>query len=290
MLTYEEFKARLETMIKVYLGEDGTVEYITNTKNNGTQKEAFVLKGVDQKITPCVYTKAMYEDYIEGISLEEIMEVIKMVFEERGLVYDELLFSDWNNAKRFITVAVVNTEWNKEALEQMSHRNCLNLSVICKCIVLEDEQRRASFNVTYDRMKDWGITEEELWDVAFSNLEKEQFHMKDLYAMMSMIDEEDRTDTNYLYVLTNENNKDGAKAILRPEYFKDLADKLKSDLFIIPSSIHELLCLSVDEGHTVDEINSMIHDINHTQLDEEDRLGDNAYLYSRETGEVTIAE
>ena len=98
MFTYDEFKAKLESMIKDYLGEDGTVEYITNTKNNGTQKEAFVLKGVDQKITPCVYTKAMYEDYIEGISLEEIMEVIKMVFEERGLVYDELLFSDWNNA------------------------------------------------------------------------------------------------------------------------------------------------------------------------------------------------
>lgn len=290
MFTYDEFKVKLEEAIKEYLGDDGVVEYITNLKNNGTQKEAFVLKGSDSKVSPCIYPNAMYNDYMDGISMNEILEIIKMVFEDRGNIYDELFFDDWNNVKRLVTVAVINTEWNKECLKKLCHREFLNLSIICKCIVHEDEHKRASFNITHEHMKNWGITEEELWKVARDNLREEQFLVKDLHKMLSMVDGEERMDSNYLFVLTNKNNKDGAKVILCSDYFKKLADKLNSDLFIIPSSIHEVLCLPVDEERTVEEINRMIQEVNYMQLEVEDRLADNVYLYSRENGEVTIAQ
>lgn len=290
MLTFDEFKVRLEEMITEYLGEDGTVEYITNVKNNGTHREAFVLKGSDSKVSPCVYTEAMYDDYIDGLSMDEIMEIIKMVFEERVNVYDELFFADWNNVKRIITVAVINTEWNKESLERLIHRQFLDLSIICKCIVHEDEQRRASFNITREHTNNWGITEDELWEVALSNLKSEQFHMRNLWAVMNMFGDEERTNENDLFVLTNGLCKDGAKAILRPECIRELAEKMKSDLYVIPSSIHELLCMPVNEDFSVNGINRMIQEVNHTQVEKEDRLSNNVYLYSRDTGEVTIAQ
>ena len=46
-----------------------------------------------------------------------------------------------------------------------------------------------------------------------------------------------------LYALTNKEKIFGASAMLYSEKVKELADKLHSDLLIIPSSLHETLLI-----------------------------------------------
>lgn len=74
-----------------------------------------------------------------------------------------------------------------------------------------------------------------------------------------------------MYVMTNRRKINGAAEILFPENLDKLASVLHSDIYIIPSSIHEVIAIS-SNGHSADELQEMVNDINMNQVDLEDRL------------------
>ena len=51
-----------------------------------------------------------------------------------------------------------------------------------------------------------------------------------------------------LYVLTNSQKWNGAAAMFWPEKIGEIADKIGDDLYVLPSSIHEVLCLPVEDA------------------------------------------
>ena len=83
-----------------------------------------------------------------------------------------------------------------------------------------------------------------------------------------------------LYVLTNKARLYGASCILYPNLLDSIADKLTCDFYLIPSSIHEFLILPVLPGTCIQDLNAMIHEVNSTQVEEEEILSDHAYFYS----------
>ena len=60
-------------------------------------------------------------------------------------------------------------------------------------------------------------------------------------------------------------------------------------MIILPSSIHEVLLLPDDGDISYAEMSRLVTHINRSEVPEEDRLSTQVYLYSRETGEVTMA-
>lgn len=74
--------------------------------------------------------------------------------------------------------------------------------------------------------------------------------------------------------------------MLYPDLIHDFADRIGANLFIIPSSIHELLLLPADRGEEVPEIKCMIRDINDSQVSNEEILSYSLYFYDRQAGEI----
>ena len=70
--------------------------------------------------------------------------------------------------------------------------------------------------------------------------------------------------------------------------FSGLAQELGSDLYILPSSIHEILLLPVSAGKP-EELAEIVKEVNRTQVQPEERLSDSVYLYDRKSGEIRIA-
>ena len=107
--------------------------------------------------------------------------------------------------------------------------------------------------------------------------------------MLSLVEDEE----NYtpIYVATNNIAFNGAAVMLYKDALKAIASKLKSDLYIIPSSIHEIIVVKTIEGceFSTDAIKEMIYNINRNELPPEDFLSDNLYFYNRKTGELGIA-
>lgn len=92
-----------------------------------------------------------------------------------------------------------------------------------------------------------------------------------------------------LYVLTNKTCVYGATILLYEEYLDELARNVKDDLFLLPSSIHEVLAVPAN-GMSVKELRGLVGQVNDSDaVGSEEVLSGNVYRYSKETGKLRIA-
>ena len=134
----------------------------------------------------------------------------------------------------------------------------------------------------------WGQPAEEVYRVAERNMRQ---RMPDLLLPMQKLLEEmmgikEEGPEQLLYVLTNRNKIFGASAMLYSEKMKLLADRLRADLLILPSSVHEVLLLPDDRNREYDFYRQMVKEVNTTQVDPEEILSFNLYRYDREKAQI----
>lgn len=109
---------------------------------------------------------------------------------------------------------------------------------------------------------------------------------EDFYPVMP--DRAESAKTNTMYVITNAKGINGASCLLYPAVIKNLALKLDSDLYILPSSIHEIIAVKANGTMNKKAFREMVFDVNRTQVPEEDILSDNVYFYSRDRDAITL--
>ena len=63
-----------------------------------------------------------------------------------------------------------------------------------------------------------------------------------------------------------------------------MAKQLESNLFILPSSIHEAILIPDSGKMSVEQFSEMVREINLDQVPEEERLADDIYYYNRALG------
>lgn len=82
----------------------------------------------------------------------------------------------------------------------------------------------------------------------------------------------------------------GAGYILYPEVQEQAAQTLKSDFYVLPSSIHETIALPATkfDNSQAQDLKDMVIGINH-ELTREETLSDNVYYYSCEKHKLYLA-
>ena len=91
-----------------------------------------------------------------------------------------------------------------------------------------------------------------------------------------------------VYVLSNKNRLFGASCILYPELIQDFAQAVGSDLYIIPSSVHEVLLLPTHGTEESEDIKRMVQEVNDTQVETEDVLSYSVYFFDKEKKSLSI--
>lgn len=201
-----------------------------------------------------------------------------------------------------IIFELVNTESNQEILQERPHREIGDLSVIYKFLVSETEYGRMTLPITNDIAKDMNISEQELFEVAYKNTdERLSFSIKSMREMLigtmfpfGEMPENDPMvemmlppeDDPPMYVMTSSDGVKGACCILYSDKLGDFADKVDSDLVILPSSIHEVIILPKDESIEMDNLKNMVNEINMGVVSEEDRLSNNIFVFDRAAREL----
>jgi len=91
-----------------------------------------------------------------------------------------------------------------------------------------------------------------------------------------------------MYMLSNQNKLNGSVCILYQDLLKDFSERLGCDLYILPSSVHEVLILPAQNDTSCQSLSEMVKEINSSQLSREEILSDHVYYYSRKTCRITM--
>ena len=183
---------------------------------------------------------------------------------------------------------LINRERNKELLERVPHIDVLDLSAVYR--VTYSENGREYTGIINDKVTGrLGLEMRELDRIARENTEREGFVMQEIQDILEeyTVGVLPAKPERKMYVLTGKEMRYGAAVMLYKEYFTGLADMEGSDLYILPSSIHEVIALPallLDAGKLV----QTVREVNDTFVAEEDFLSGSVYRYIRETGEIMV--
>lgn len=97
-----------------------------------------------------------------------------------------------------------------------------------------------------------------------------------------------KPDRELFYVLSTESCICGSTALLYKNALQKIAEWLNTDLVIIPSSIHEVLVMALNEWIDIRELKDLLHEVNREEVPEKERLSDHIYLYRREQGRLEM--
>lgn len=271
-------------------------------KNNGTSKQGLIImENEGNNVTPTIYLESFYQSYLDGRRLEWIVQDILTVYQMHKPLcdFDPEDFRDWNWAKKRIVCRLVNGEMNRENLDRVPHVPYLDLAVTFACFVeselLGDD---ASIPIYNSHLKMWGITVGELYAIAMKNTQRLLppiiQEIREVIVSMGVevdsLSAEEQSAGRHMYVLYNKKRNYGAVYMLYKDVLKGFADRMGSDLYILPSSVGELILIPTWECGNPAGLRGIVRIMNVEQLCPEEILSDNVYRFIRQTGEITIQE
>lgn len=307
-MNYKEFCNLVRETLQEMAGESANVRLEEVIKNNNIVRQAAIIAEKGRNISPSIYLENYYADYLNGRNLSEVCLDIMVVHERyrEGICFNSDEYCDYNEIKKKLYVKVINKDKNSEILKNVPWRECYDLAMIVYIVLEEGASGRATINVNNKNLSIWNIDSERLFEDAIANtkssmpykIEKLSSVMKEILyekfqgyegddveeALDKALEIIDESGNNRMYVLTNKCKTNGAMYIAFDDILKQVADHIEDDFFILPSSIHELLL--VPKGCSVprSELESMVKDINTTEVDPGEVLSDTVYEYCRVTG------
>ena len=312
-LNYEEFKERIKDDIKDYMDEKYKDCEVVIRKVNKTNREVDGLDMLDipglKNATPTLYVNDLYEKYEKTGDYEEIARMAAETMEYgiksfNSQIKEECL--DTSKLKDKVFFSLINAEQNRELLNTVPHREFEDLAIVYRWNIGSDSMGTYTNLVNNDLAEKEGLTENDLYNAANKNT-KELFPVlvKNMNEVISEIifgeselGEEMQEEFNEvmmetpnehsMYVITNESKLYGAASILYEEPLHELAEKVGSDLYILPSSVHEVIAVSADFS-SPDELAEMVYEINMDQVDINDRLSNQVYCYDKDLRTLRLA-
>lgn len=287
MLTYEEFKEVIKERMEKEFPEPYVVEYSKKEKVNQVVDSVSVRKDARCECGLTMYFNGIYEDYKENRNLDAVIKNLTAFFKQELQRDLNNMKLDFSQAEDNIVCQIINTEKNKEMLANMPHREFLDLSIVYRWIV-KSEDGVVSCLVKNGLLKQLGLTEEQLFDLAWENTKRLRppvvRSMKD--CLSNILPEKLISDVS-MYILSNEFMDKGAIYMTDTDILSDIAEKLDSDLYVLPSSLHECIALpsTEEEANTFLE---MVSEVNQTSARVEERLSNNIYYFDRDSKELNI--
>ena len=294
-MDFTKFMEEAKKYLEVYTEGKREIRFQDVVKNNGIILKGLMIQCEDEKVYQTIYPMAFYKQYQQGREFDDIMQEIAALYDNHqiGKGFDMSFYSDLEVVKSRIAFKLVNKRRNEELLKEIPYVPYLNMAIVFYYSLSKGDMGCASILIKNNHLDMWNLSISELYKLAYNNTRL--LNIPECVDMVNMIKEFHGIDENNetelariapMYVLTNEQRLYGAANILYPEYLEDIAQRVDSDIYIIPSSVHEVITIPAYMVESVDYLQAMVMEVNRNEVREEDYLSDGVYLYSRETKEV----
>lgn len=259
------------------------------TKTNDIVLHGLTILEQCENISPTIYLENYYEDYKNGISIDDIVTHISQVYEDNRVDFSVPAF-DFESVKNLIKCKIVNTQSNVRLLSSVPSISYLDLSIIFYWNVKEIVD--GTITITNALLEEWNVDKNELLTIAKQNMENDMLfqNMADILKSTLHMDEEEVffNDDLGMYILTNNEKNFGAAHIVCEKSLKKVASFLNGDFIVIPSSIHEVIILPYVTNISSEELREMVNEVNITQVAEHEILSYNVYIYRNEDEQLSI--
>lgn len=300
----DQFRNKLIEEIRKKTDSNLQIEPHDVTKNNGMVLHGIAFKGKNN-VCPVLYIDSLFEAYKTNTSIpmDFIADLILMEYraalEQADVSCTQLDgILDYKTAKHHLCIKLVNTEKNRDMLKDIPHVDILDLSATFLYLVSADSRTVKSSTVTNQILDMWGIPVDTLYRDAFISSQKSMPYsltaiddtLGELAENLGQNIDEIPKSPIPMYILTNREKINGASCMLYPMILEDFASTCQSDLYIIPSSIHEVLILPTEKNTScdTDAILEMISMINENEVADDDVLSDSLYCYDRGRKQLSI--
>ena len=298
-MEYKEFVEYIKMNAGYIAGEGGNITINHVLKNNGCEMDGLVIMEKGKDIAPTIYLDSFYELYTNGENIKNIIRQIEVIYEQNknNVTFDVNILKHFDTIKDKIVYKVVNYRSNEKLLEQVPHKRILDLAVVFYCLLDNEYGRSATALIYNNNLKNWNVTIDDVYKAALKNtpdlLHSKISSMAALFEKCGVnVDGEEVDLKDYvpsdMYVLTNESKLNGAACILYENVLYDFAQKLGADLYILPSSVHEVILLPKLSMFEKDELVNMVKEVNTEGVAADEVLSDHVYEYNRTERLITM--
>ena len=107
-------------------------------------------------------------------------------------------------------------------------------------------------------------------------------------ALKKLIPDPADDDAIPMYVLTNHLRLNGSATFLYDGILEAFSQKYDMDIFILPSSIHEVILVPANGIITKKTLQHMVKEVNTQEISDQERLSNQVYIFHKETHMITM--
>lgn len=310
-MNYDSFALEVQRQIARHLPEQyQDVEVFINKvkKNNDTEFTALVLHKPGETVSPQLYLEQPFEEYQNGMAINEIVEQLADSYlRSRSVEIPNVaeLFSDFEKVQGLLCLQLINKEYNEKKLQDVPCKDLENtdLTAILRIHLPVKEPGEATILVTNALLSQWNKAMDELYPIALQNTMAENpariNSMSQVVMGMYMGNHGGNAVENEVgkykiepyeqYVLNNSSGINGATVLLYPDILEQLAQGANANLFLLPSSVNEIILMQDTGELDAKELQAMVMSINETEVLPEERLSDEVYYYDKDEHCLSMA-
>lgn len=293
-MTIKEFAERIKEYIEENYKDKVDVRVVSMLKNNGITRTGVSIMARNCNISPTIYLESHFNQFLKGKCLDIIGDEIIAIYDEQKIDgnYNMDFFHDYEKVKDRVVYKLINSDKNNQLLNNVPHIHFLDMTVVFYYLINCDKCSNASIMINNDHMKMWGINLETIKDDAKVNTRK--YLPEDVTTMGDLLkdmvnDMSEFEEASNMLVVSNINRNYGATSILYDNLLKDIAEEKECNLYVLPSSIHEVIVVDAVTSIDEDWLVTMVREVNRTQVPDEEILSDSVYYYDRYANTLELA-
>ena len=304
-MEFIEFVDEVVDRLSDFYGESAVVMVKDVLKiNNEKLKGLHILFPEKHKeITRIIYLDSYFDRFDRGfISLEEtvgeIVDAHEVDIAEIDKIANDIMH--WDRIKDRVYPVLISAEDNEEFLRDKVSKKFLDLAIIYIIRDLnEADAGYKSIKITKSLLDSYGLTADELHEQALANMNEDGYVVTDMEDVLREIFCEGDNSPEIervlnelhimpgrMYVLRNKCKAYGAAGLLNTRLIKAVMED--KNCFVLPASVHEIIFVPIDGSAEKEDMDSMVREINDTQVEIGERLSNHAYFFDAETAEVRL--
>ena len=289
-MNINEFAEKMKITLTDILQKE--IQSVSPLKLNNVRLCGIAIVEPDSNISCTIYLEQFFGRFLDTGDWEQTVSDILSFYDNNRVAdsFDSKWFHDFGQIRRNLFYRLINYKENQELLSAVPYTRFLDLAKVyyADCQIGETA---GSILIHHKHIEEWGITEDELIAAAEENTPiLYPVKLKPLSFVLGLGDDICPFPgmSGHMFVLSNTENQNGAASVCYKDVLDNFSQKIKDDLVVLPSSVHETILLPLQEKSNLDSLKEMVYDINRTILNPSEFLSDNVYVYNRQDKQLII--